>query len=146
MTALISIYRYNDRRHINNGESVQYCLILIPCFKTVQWFFNLISLWSCTSESYTSYNMQRYLLMLLVAAETVSRTCIACFFYLIANVSKKKLTGVSSCFCRDGASYASISIHFKRLTAPNSLGLLTSATVRILSLTGQLARYTSISG
>ena len=29
--------------------------------------------------------MQRYLLMLLVAVETVSRTAISCFFYLIAN-------------------------------------------------------------
>ena len=148
MSALICMYQYNERRHVNNCESLQNCMLLLPCFKTVQWFFTMISLWSCTSESYTSYNMQRYLLMLLVAAETVSRTGIACFLYLVANVSSRHSmeSHYVVVFCRAGASYASISIHFKRPTAPSSLELLTSAIARISSLMEQLARYTSIYG
>ena len=46
-----------------------------------------INLGLCTHDSSASYTIQRYLLMLLVAAETVSRTCIATIIYLVANVS-----------------------------------------------------------
>ena len=60
-------------------------MLLIPCFKAVLMFFLMISLLCCYSESFTAFNLQRYVLMLLVAAETVSRTAIGCFFYLIAN-------------------------------------------------------------
>ena len=58
---------------------------MIPLFKTIQCFILAISLMSCYGEGRTAYNFQRYVLMLIVAAETVNRTCIACFFYLIAN-------------------------------------------------------------
>ena len=46
-----------------------------------------INLVLCSHESSVSYSMQRYLLMLLVAAETIHRTCIATILYLISNVS-----------------------------------------------------------
>lgn len=46
-----------------------------------------INLILCNHDTGASYTVQRYLLMLLVASETISRTCIATILYLIANVS-----------------------------------------------------------
>ena len=46
-----------------------------------------VNLCLCAHNTRGAYTVQRYLLMLLVAAETVSRTCIATLLFLIANVS-----------------------------------------------------------
>ena len=59
-------------------------IIMIPLFKAIQLSLFDVSVATCFGTSRTSWNIQRYLLMFLVAAETVNRTAIACFFYLIA--------------------------------------------------------------
>jgi len=66
-------------------DSLQSMIVMIPIFKTVQLSVFAINLGTCYGSGHLAVNMQRYLLMLLVATETVSRTAIACFFYLIAN-------------------------------------------------------------
>ena len=45
----------------------------------------------CYSENLAAITIQKYILMLLLATETVSRTAIAAIFYLIATVSTKFL-------------------------------------------------------
>ena len=55
--------------------------------KGVQMLLIAINLILCNHDTGASYTVQRYLLMLLVASETISRTCIATILYLIANVS-----------------------------------------------------------
>jgi len=69
----------------DDGESLQGMILLIPLFKTIQFFICACSVATCFGTSETAYTVQRYFLMLLVAAETVCRTAISCFFYLIAN-------------------------------------------------------------
>ena len=44
----------------------------------------------CRVETDASYNLQRYFLMLLLAVETISRTCIATILYLVATVSVRE--------------------------------------------------------
>ena len=46
-----------------------------------------VNLVLCNHDTGPSYTVQRYLLMLLVAGETISRTCIATILYLVSNVS-----------------------------------------------------------
>ena len=57
-----------------------------------------VNLCLCAHNTRGAYTVQRYLLMLLVAAETVSRTCIATLLFLIANVSACLLASLFTIF------------------------------------------------
>ena len=83
----ILVRKTNRFYNLSTGDldSIQSILIVVPLFKVVQCVMFSISLGLCYMESDIAINTQRYLLMLLVAAETVSRTAIATMFYMIAN-------------------------------------------------------------
>jgi hypothetical protein len=69
------------------SDSVQYIIVLVPFIKGVQMAMVLFSFSLCYSESLLAITLQKYVIMLLLATETVSRTCIAVIVYLIASVS-----------------------------------------------------------
>ena len=86
--ALYTVHRINQIVNAHDSESVQSCIMLIPLFKVIHFFLFVCSMLCCLGTTDTAVNLQRYLLMLLVASETVNRTAIACFFYLISHVSQ----------------------------------------------------------
>jgi len=77
--------------HELERETVQYTIVLIPLFKAIYYVLFLGSLMCCYSSSDSVFNLQRCLLMLLVAAETITRTTIGVFFFLISRVSLSTL-------------------------------------------------------
>ena len=84
--ALCGIRRINKYRHHLASESLQQCILLIPIFKTIYYAFVLLNAMCCFGHSVTAVtSTQRYILMLLVASETLNRTAISCFMYLIAH-------------------------------------------------------------
>jgi hypothetical protein len=86
---LIATISYLWTYKINEFESdsVQYIIVLIPFIKGIQMAMALLCFSFCYSDSLVSLTLQKYVLMLLLATETVSRTCIATIIYLIASVS-----------------------------------------------------------
>lgn len=69
------------------SDSVQQIIVLIPFIKGIQMCLIFISFSLCYSDTLAAITMQKYVLMLLLATETVSRTVFAGILYLIASVS-----------------------------------------------------------
>ena len=78
---------------------------MMPLFKSIYYIILIASLICCYYESFAVYNLQRYFLMLQVVTETVTRTAIGVFFFLIAKVSRKR---VLITFSFEGMGHSSI--------------------------------------
>ena len=85
----VGVYYYTNSYAVDDmSGDLQACYVLIPIFKAVQQIFTIISLAMCSANSNTAIQVQRYTVMLELAAETVSRTATITVFYLVASVSK----------------------------------------------------------
>ena len=85
MLAVASYWKIYKKDDIDS-DSVQCVIVMIPFIKAAQMCMVLLSFSLCYSDNLAAITMQKYILMLLLATETVCRTAIAALFYIIATV------------------------------------------------------------
>ena len=90
---------------------------MVPLLKFIYYILFLGSLLCCYGESSAVESLQKYILMFLVVSETVTRTAIGVFFFLISKVSLLLFLDLS--VRRAGGLSDSILTHLKQWTAPN---------------------------
>lgn len=78
-------YNYNMKTYAHFSEGLQMFIVAIPVGKAVQSFFVFLNLWTCSRTSESIVTLSKYLLMVIIAAETVNRTIISAILFIAAS-------------------------------------------------------------